>query len=54
MFINDIHIFWYVGIGLLGLLVGRILDLVNKNLAAHKTILSIDTLKNYLKNTPAN
>lgn len=54
MFINDIHIFWYVGIGLLGLIVGRFLGLVNKNLPEHKTIFSVDTIKEYLKNTNAN
>ena len=54
MFINDIHIFWYVGIGLLGLIVGRVLGLVNKCLPEHKTIFSIDTVKEYFKNTNAN
>lgn len=54
MFINDIHIFWYVGIGLLGLIIGRFLGLVNKNLPEHKTIFSVDTIKEYLKNTNAN
>lgn len=54
MFINDIHIFWYVGIGLLGLIVGRFIGLVNKNLPKHKTIFSIDVIKEYLKNTDAN
>lgn len=54
MFINDINIFWYIGIGLLGLIVGRFLGLVNKNLPEHKTIFSVDTIKEYLKNTNAN
>lgn len=54
MFINDIHIFWYVGIGLLGLIVGRFLGLVNKNLPEHKTIFRVDAIKEYLKNTNAN
>ena len=54
MFIDNIHIFWYVGIGLLGLLVGRIVDLANKNLPKHKDVLSIETVKEYFKTTKAN
>lgn len=54
MFISDIHIFWYVGIGILGLIVGRILGLVNINLPEHKKIFSINIIKDYLKNTNAN
>lgn len=54
MFINDIHIFWYVGIGLLGLIIGRFLGLVNKNLPEHRKIFSVDAIKEYLKNTNAN
>lgn len=51
MFIEDIHIFWYVGFGLLGLLVGRLLGLVNQNLSEHKKIFSEGIVKDYLKNT---
>lgn len=54
MFINDIHIFWYVGIGLLGLIIGRFLGLVNKNLPEHRKIFSVDAIKEYFKNTNAN
>ena len=54
MFIDDIHIFWYVGIGLLGLLVGRLVELLNHNLPEHKEIFSIDTIKEYIKNSNAN
>lgn len=48
MFINDINIFWYVGIGILGLFVGSFLGLVNYCLPEHKKIFSIDIIKNYL------
>lgn len=48
MFINDINIFWYVGIGILGLLVGKFLDLVNYCLPEHKKIFSIDIIKDYI------
>ena len=54
MFINDIHIFWYVGIGLLGLLVGRLISLANQNLPEHKTIFSLDVIKEHIKTTNAN
>lgn len=54
MFINDIHIFWYVGIGILGLIIGRFLGLVNTNLPEHKKIFSIPIIKEYIKNTNAN
>lgn len=51
MFINDIHIFWYVGIGILGLLIGRFLGVVNTNLPEHKKIFSMPIIKDYIKNT---
>ena len=54
MFINDIHIFYYIGIGILGLIIGRVLGLVNENLSQHKTIFSINSIKEYIKNTKAN
>ncbi len=54
MFINDINIFYYVGIGLLGLLVGRFIGVANKNLPEHKKIISFEVIKNYLKNTNPN
>lgn len=54
MFINDIHIFWYVGIGLLGLIVGRLIGLLNQNLPEHKEIFSTQAIKEYIKNSNAN
>ena len=54
MFIEDIHIFWYVGIGLLGLLVGRFIDLVNQNLPEHKEIFSSQAIKDFIKTSNAN
>lgn len=51
MFINDIHIFWYVGIGILGFLIGKFLGLVNTNLPEHKKIFSMPIIKDYIKNT---
>ncbi|MCR5145916.1 MAG: A24 family peptidase [Clostridia bacterium] len=49
MFINNIHIFWYVGLGILGLFVGLIIDLANKNLPEHKKFFSIQTIREYIK-----
>lgn len=49
MFINNIHIFWYVGLGILGLFVGLIIDLANKNLPEHKEVFSIQTIKEYIR-----
>lgn len=54
MFIGNIHIFWYVGIGLLGLIVGRFVGLINKNLPEHKEIFSTQVIKDYIKNTEIN
>lgn len=54
MFIDDIHIFWYVGIGLLGLIVGRVIGLLNHNLPEHKEIFSIQAIKEYIKDSNAN
>ena len=44
MFINDIHIFIYVGLGILGLLVGRLVEVLNENLPNHKPIFCKETL----------
>ena len=54
MFINNIHIFWYVGIGLLGLMVGRLISLANKNLPEHKTIFDMQIIKEYIKTENTN
>lgn len=48
MFIKDINIFWYIGIGLLGLLVGQFIGVVNYSLPEHKKIFSKENLKNSL------
>lgn len=54
MFIENIHIFWYVGIGILGLIVGRLVGLLNENLPKHKEIFDIQTIKEYLKTSEIN
>lgn len=54
MFINDIHIFWYVGFGLIGIVIGRFMELLNKNLVEHKKFFSVPVLKEYLKKSNIN
>jgi leader peptidase (prepilin peptidase)/N-methyltransferase len=54
MFIDDIHIFWYVGIGILGLLVGRFIGFLNQNLPEHKRIFSFQEIIEYIKTSNAN
>ncbi len=54
MFINDINIFWYVGIGILGFLVGNFLGVVNYCLPEHKKVFSMDMIKNYIHMTKSN
>ena len=54
MFINNIHIFWYVGVGLLGLIVGRFIGLINRNLPEHKEIFDKEVIRDYFKNVDAN
>ena len=54
MFIGNIHIFWYVGIGLLGLIVGRLVTLAIQNLPEHKKIFDTQIIKEYLKTSNTN
>ncbi len=54
MFIDNVHIFWYVGIGLLGLIVGRLISLVNKNLPEHRKIFDSQVIKEYIKTDNTN
>ena len=54
MFINNIHIFWYIGVGILGLLVGMFVNLVNQNLPEHKEIFSIQVIKEFIKTSNKN
>lgn len=48
MFIKDINIFWYIGLGILGLLVGQFIGVVNYSLPEHKKIFSKENFKNSL------
>ena len=54
MYINDIHILAYVLIGIIGLVVGQIIDYCNKRLPEYKKILSKEFFTEYLKTTKPN
>ena len=50
MYINEIHILWYVFVGIIGLFVGQFIDWCNIKLVEYKKIFSRDFFKEYLKN----
>lgn len=50
MYINDINILHYLAIGLVGLIVGQLVDWCNTRMIEHKKILSKDFFTMYLKN----
>ena len=54
MYINDINIFIYVGIGILGLLIGRLIEIINISLVEHKKIFSLQSVKENFKIVKAN
>lgn len=45
MYLNDIHILYYVLLGFIGLFIGSIINWCNYRLPEHKNILSVDILK---------
>lgn len=47
MYINDIHIAYYVGSIILGLIVGQIVDWTNKRLPEYKKVISKDIIQEY-------
>lgn len=49
MYINEIHILWYVFIGIIGLFVGQFIDWCNIRLPEYKKVFSKDFFKEYLK-----
>ena len=54
MYINDVHILYYVLVGIIGLFVGQFIDWCNKRLPEEKKVFSKDFFKIYLKNTKPN
>ncbi len=47
MYFNDVHIAYYVIIGILGLIVGQMVDWVNKRLPEYKRVISKDIVNEY-------
>jgi len=49
LYINEVHILGYVGIGILGLLIGQFIDWMNVRLPEYQKLFSKDLFKEYLK-----
>lgn len=49
MYINDINILYFLGIGILGLLVGQFIDWCNIRLLEHKKVFSKEFFSVYMK-----
>lgn len=47
MYLNDIHIAYYIGAIILGLFVGQIIDWANKRLPEHKKVITLDIFREY-------
>lgn len=47
MYINDVHILYYVIVAILGLFVGQFIDWVNRRLPEYKKVFSLDIFKEY-------
>lgn len=54
MYINDIHILYYYGIAIIGLLVGQYTDYLIKRTALHEKIISFSFFREYLHNCKIN
>lgn len=50
MYINEIHILWYVFVGVIGLLVGQFIDWCNLRLPKYEKVFSREFFTEYLKN----
>lgn len=50
MYISEIHILWYVLIGIIGLFVGQFVDWCNERLPEYKKVFSREFFTGYLKN----
>ncbi len=49
MYINEIHILWYVLVGIVGLFVGQLIDWCNERLPEYKRVFSKEFFTDYLK-----
>lgn len=50
MYINDLHILYYLGFAIVGMIIGQLIDWCNIRMPEYKKILSKDFFKIYLKN----
>lgn len=50
MYINEIHILWYVLVGSIGLFIGQFIDWCNERLPEYKKVFSKEFFTEYLKN----
>ncbi len=54
MYLNDIHVAYYIGAMILGLFVGQFVDWMNKRLPEYKKVLTLDLFKEYKINFKPN
>lgn len=54
MYFNDVHIAYYVIAAILGLIIGQLIDWVNKRLPEYKDVISKDFIKEYKTNFKLN
>ncbi len=47
MYINDVHIVYYVAVAILGLMIGQLVDWANKRLPEYKKVFSKDLIREY-------
>lgn len=47
MYFNDVHIAYYVGAAIIGLMVGQLIDWANKRLPEYKSVISKDIISEY-------
>ena len=52
MYINDVHILYYVLFGILGMLVGQFMDWCNKRLPEKEKVFTLDFFKEFKFNYP--
>ena len=50
MYINDIHILYYLCFGIIGMIIGQFIDWCNIRLSEYKKVISKDFFKIYMKN----
>lgn len=49
MYFNDVHILWYVLLGIIGMFIGQFIDWANKRLPEYKKVFSKEIVKEYKK-----